>query len=129
MNIYDIPISLITQQYLDYLDLMQELDLDVAGEFLVMAATLIHIKSRMLLPRVEAAAEAGEDEDPRESLVRRLLEHQRYQAAAEQRSVIGLHSIGLVLHPKLLPPQRSTPAMIWTRPCSWTCWALSCRTN
>ena len=51
LNIYDIPIALITRQYLDYLEVMQELDLDIAGEFLVMAATLIHIKSRMLLPR------------------------------------------------------------------------------
>ena len=56
VNIYDIPIALITQQYLDYIDLMQELNLDVAGEFLVMAATLIHIKSRMLLPRPEPGA-------------------------------------------------------------------------
>ena len=56
MNIYDIPIALITQQYLDYLDLMQELNLDVVGEFLVMAATLIHIKSRMLLPRPDPDA-------------------------------------------------------------------------
>ena len=84
LNIYDIPISLITEQYLGYLTLMQELDLDVAGEFLVMASTLIHIKSKMLLPRPETADEgAGEEEDPREALVRRLLEHQKYRAAAE----------------------------------------------
>ena len=82
VNIYDIPIALITQQYLDYLDLMQELNLDVAGEFLVMAATLIHIKSRMLLPRPDPTQEDPE-EDPREALVRRLLEHQRFKAAAE----------------------------------------------
>ena len=82
MNVYDIPISLITQQYLDYLDLMQELNLEVAGEFLVMAATLIHIKSRMLLPRPDPTQEDPE-EDPREALVRRLLEHQRFKAAAE----------------------------------------------
>ena len=82
MNIYDIPIALITQQYLDYLDLMQELNLDVAGEFLVMAATLIHIKSRMLLPRPDPTQE-DPDEDPREALVRRLLEHQQFKAAAE----------------------------------------------
>jgi segregation and condensation protein A len=81
-NVYDIPISRITQQYLDYLDLMQELNLDVAGEFLVMAATLIHIKSRMLLPRPDPAQE-DPAEDPREALVRRLLEHQRFKAAAE----------------------------------------------
>ena len=82
VNIYDIPIALITQQYLDYIDLMQELNLDVAGEFLVMAATLIHIKSRMLLPRPDPAQEDPE-EDPREALVRRLLEHQKFKAAAE----------------------------------------------
>jgi segregation and condensation protein A len=82
LDIYDIPIALITQQYLDYIDTMQELDLDVAGEFLVMAATLIHIKSRMLLPRPDPAQEDPE-EDPREALVRRLLEHQKFKAAAE----------------------------------------------
>ena len=83
VNIYDIPIALITQQYLDTLQLMQELNLDVAGEFLVMAATLIHIKSKMLLPRPETAAGIeGEEEDPRDALVRRLLEHQKYKAAA-----------------------------------------------
>ncbi len=84
VNIYDIPIALITQQYLDTINLMQELDLDIAGEFLVMAATLIHIKSKMLLPRPEtSAAVAGDDDDPRDMLVRRLLEHQKYKAAAE----------------------------------------------
>jgi segregation and condensation protein A len=84
VNIYDIPIALITRQYLDTIQLMQELNLDVAGEFLVMAATLIHIKSRMLLPRPETAAGVdGEAEDPRDALVRRLLEHQKFKAAAE----------------------------------------------
>jgi len=83
VNIYDIPIALITAQYLDTIQLMQALDLDVAGEFLVMAATLIHIKSKMLLPRPETAAGVeGEEEDPRDALVRRLLEHQRFKAAA-----------------------------------------------
>ncbi len=83
LNICDIPIALITAQYLDTIRLMQELNLDVAGEFLVMAATLIHIKSRMLLPRPETAAGADADEeDPRDGLVRRLLEHQRFKAAA-----------------------------------------------
>lgn len=82
LNIYDIPIAAVTTQYLEYLDLMQELNLDVAGEFLVMAATLIHIKSRMLLPRPDLTQEDPE-EDPREALVRRLLEHQKYRAAAE----------------------------------------------
>ncbi len=84
LSIYDIPISLITTQYLQTLRLMHELDLDVAGEFLVMAATLIHIKSRTLLPRPETAAGVeGEEEDPRDALVRRLLEHQKFKAAAE----------------------------------------------
>src|SRR3981081_339471 len=84
VNIYDIPIALITAQYLDTIHLMQELDLDVAGEFLVMAATLIHIKSKMLLPRPETAAGVeGEVEDPRDALVRRLLDHKKFKAAAE----------------------------------------------
>jgi len=84
LNIYDIPIALITEQYLGYITLMQDLNLDVAGEFLVMASTLIHIKSRTLLPRPDPTQEdAGPEEDPRESLIRRLLEHQKYKAAAE----------------------------------------------
>src|SRR6186997_424447 len=82
VNIYDIPITLIARQYIDYIDLMQEMNLDVAGEFLVMAATLIHIKSRMLLPRPDPAQEDPE-EDPRDALMRRLLEHQKFKAAAE----------------------------------------------
>jgi segregation and condensation protein A len=84
LNVYEIPIALITEQYLEYLDLMQELNLDVASEFLVMAATLIHIKSRMLLPRPDPTQEDQEPaEDPRDALVRRLLEHQKFKAAAE----------------------------------------------
>ena len=83
VNIYDIPIALITQQYLDYIEVMKELNLDTVGEFLVMAATLIHIKSKMLLPRPESAEEGEPEEDPREALVRRLLEHQKFKAAAE----------------------------------------------
>ena len=83
VNIYDIPIALITQQYLEYVELMKELDLDTAGEFLVMAATLIHIKSKMLLPRPDDSDSDEAQEDPREMLVRRLLEHQKFKAAAE----------------------------------------------
>jgi segregation and condensation protein A len=84
VSIHDIPIALITAQYLDAIQLMQELDLDVAGEFLVMAATLIHVKSKMLLPRPETAAGVeGDEEDPRDALVRRLLEHEKFKAAAE----------------------------------------------
>ena len=84
VNIYDIPIALITEQYLAYLGLMQELNLDLASEFLVTAATLIHIKSRQLLPRAEEVSdESGEEIDPRDALVQRLLNHQRFKAAAE----------------------------------------------
>jgi segregation and condensation protein A len=83
VSIHDIPIALITAQYLEAIGLLQELDLDIAGEFLVMAATLIHIKSKMLLPRPETAAGVeGEGEDPRDALVRRLLEHEKFKAAA-----------------------------------------------
>lgn len=82
LNIYDIPIAVITKQYLEYVELMQEMNLDIAGEFLVMAATLIHVKSRMLLPRPDPKQDDPE-EDPREALVRRLLEHQKFKAAAE----------------------------------------------
>jgi len=85
VSITDIPIASITEQYLATLDLMQSLDLDVAGEFLVMAATLVHIKSRMLLPVGDDEAEEDEEgNDPREELVRRLLEYQRFKDAAEQ---------------------------------------------
>ena len=83
VNVYDIPIALVTRQYLEYLSLMQELNLDVASEFLVMAATLIHIKSRMLLPRPDPSQADEPEEDPRDTLVRRLLEHQKFKAAAE----------------------------------------------
>jgi segregation and condensation protein A len=83
IDIHDIPIAPITRQYMEYLELMKELNLDVAGEFMVMAATLIHIKSKMLVP-VEPTEAEGEEEavDPRAELVRRLLEFQRYKEAA-----------------------------------------------
>src|SRR6185295_19366311 len=84
VSIYDIPIARITEQYLEYLRLMEELDVGVAGEFLLMAATLIHIKSKLLLPRDPLAPSLAEDlEDPRQELVDRLLEHQRFKAVAE----------------------------------------------
>jgi segregation and condensation protein A len=82
VNIYDIPIARITDEYLRYLNLMQELDLTVAGDFLVMAAQLIEVKSRMLLPRDPLAVEE-EVLDPRAELVNRLLEHEKFKAAAE----------------------------------------------
>lgn len=82
INIYDIPIALIAQQYLDYLTLMTSLNLSVAGDFLVMAATLVQIKSRMLLPPDETAGDEEDGPDPREDLVRRLLEYKTYKDAA-----------------------------------------------
>ena len=85
VEIYDIPIAEITKQYLEILELMEELNLDLAGEFLVMAATLIHIKSKMLLPPPhEDGTEDEETQDPRAVLVARLLEYERYKEAAEQ---------------------------------------------
>jgi len=84
VSISDIPIATITEQYLATLEVMQAFNLDVAGEFLVMAATLIHIKSRMLLPLTDAEDDEEEGADPREELVRRLLEYQRFKDAADQ---------------------------------------------
>lgn len=81
MDIYDIPIAVITAQYLEYLDLMKELNINVAGNFLVMAATLIHIKSKMLLPR---PPDDEEDEDPRLELARPLMEYLALKEAADQ---------------------------------------------
>jgi segregation and condensation protein A len=98
LDIFDIPIAFITEKYIEYLDLMTSLNLDVAGEYLLMAATLAHIKSRELLPAPppgtsdEEEAEAAEEEDPRQELIRRLLEYQKYKEAAEslgQRPVVG----------------------------------------
>ncbi|MFH1458489.1 MAG: segregation/condensation protein A [Candidatus Omnitrophota bacterium] len=83
LNIYDIPIAKVTGQYLEYLNLMQLLDLNIAGEFLVMAATLMQIKSKMLLPAEPQEAAEGKQEDPREELVRRLLEYERFKEIAE----------------------------------------------
>jgi segregation and condensation protein A len=81
IDIYDIPISVITKQYLDYLELMKEFSLEIASEFLVIAATLIYIKSRMLLPKDESI-ETEEQEDPRAGLVQRLLEYQAFKEAS-----------------------------------------------
>ncbi len=100
IDIYDIPIAPITKRYMEYLDLMRELNLDLAGEFLVLAATLVHIKSKMLVPIEPTEAEGDEEAvDPREELVRRLLEFQRYKEAAG------------ILH-----QQAQIRAAQWTRP-------------
>jgi segregation and condensation protein A len=93
LDIYNIPIATITRQYLEYLELLKELNLDVAGEFLVMASTLLQIKSKLLLPAVlldEGVEE--EEEDPRAELVRRLVEYQKYKDAAGrlgERELLG----------------------------------------
>ncbi len=81
LDIFNIPIALITEQYLEYLQLMKVLNLDIAGEYLLMASTLLHIKSKMLLPKSSGGEEEVE-EDPRAELVRRLLEYQKYKQAA-----------------------------------------------
>jgi len=83
VDIYDIPIQRITRQYLDYLNLMQLLDLDVAGEFISMAATLMYIKSRLLLPEDERE-ELEEEEDPRWELVKQLLEYRQFKSLSNE---------------------------------------------
>ncbi|MDD5723274.1 MAG: segregation/condensation protein A [Syntrophales bacterium] len=90
VDIYDIPIALITKQYMEYINVMRSLNLDLAGEYLLLAATLTHIKSRMLLPTSEEEEE--EDEDPREELVRQLLEYKTFKEAAlglDRMSILG----------------------------------------
>src|SRR5213593_408879 len=90
IDIYDIPIANITEQYLEYLHMMEEMNVDVASEFLVIAAQLIYIKSRMLLPP-DPDAPPEEQEDPRAELVRRLLEYEKFKNAAQmlyQREMI-----------------------------------------
>lgn len=82
IDIYDIPISHITHEYLSYIDIMQELELELAGKFFVMAATLMRIKAQMLLPR-RSNAEKEEEEDPRDELVRNLIEYKKYKEAAQ----------------------------------------------
>jgi segregation and condensation protein A len=103
LSILDIPISFVTEKYLEYLDAMAALDIDVAGEYLLMAATLCHIKSRELLPTPEPLEDEGEggegdgeggeaEVDPRADLIRRLLEYQKYREAADKlgdRPVVG----------------------------------------
>jgi len=84
VDIYDIPIADITRQYLEFVEIIQMLDLEGAGDFILMAATLIRIKARLLLPR--DADEEDEEEDPRQELVQRLLEYQQYKEVADRLS-------------------------------------------
>ena len=82
INIYDIPIARITHQYLDYMQRAAEMNVELSAEFVYMAATLIHIKSRMLLPRDPELEKIAPEEDPRKELVERLIEHERFKTAA-----------------------------------------------
>lgn len=100
MDIYDIQMVAVTEQYLGIIEQMKQLDLDVAGEFLLMAATLIHIKSRLLLPTSEDVDDE-EGEDPRAELVRRLLEYQRYKQAAESLAQLPLFNRDIFSSPFL----------------------------
>ena len=86
IDIYNIPVALITQQYLEYLNIIKSLNLDLAGEYLVMASTLIHIKSRLLLPVPEEPSAEDLEDDPRAELVRQLLEYQTFKDAATELS-------------------------------------------
>ncbi|MBX3204872.1 MAG: segregation/condensation protein A [Labilithrix sp.] len=93
LDILDIPIAFVTEKYLEYLAVMQLINLDVASEYLVMAATLAHIKSKMLLPAPPPGQEdelSAEEEDPREALIRRLLEYQKYKQAGEDLAARGV---------------------------------------
>jgi segregation and condensation protein A len=100
LDIYDIPIESVTKQYIEILHSMRELDLDVAGEFFVMAATLMEIKSRMLLPRGEAAidpnAEDGDGIDPRWELVHQLLQYKKFKEAATELDRLATYQQGLL---------------------------------
>jgi len=128
LDILDIPIAFITEKYLEYLDLMTGLNLDVAGEYLLMAATLAHIKSRELLPpdpNEEVDEEDGEEEmDPRQELIRRLLEYQKYKDAAESlghRPVVGRNvwtrgveqdqTVAAEVDPDVLAPLKDFPVI------------------
>lgn len=103
IDIYDIPIVLVTEQYNAYLDAMTELDLDVAADYIYMAALLINIKSRMLLPRDESADGDGGD-DPRKELVDRLLEYQRFKAVAESFAELDVVRMGMWTRPRVPLP-------------------------
>ena len=98
VDIYDIPIALVTEQYLEYIRIMKALDLTVAGEFLVMAATLMYIKSRMLLPAPSEELEE-EGEDPRAELIQRLVEYKRFKEAAIHLSHQALLGVDVFIRP------------------------------
>ena len=110
LDIFDIPISFVTEKYIEYLDMMRSLNLDVAGEYLLMAATLAYIKSQQMLPRPEAddLGDDEEGEDPREELIRRLLEYQKYREVAEQLGQRPM--LGRQVFPRGAPLEKVDPA-------------------
>lgn len=108
IDIYDIPIVLVTEQYNAYLEAMTELDLDIAADYIYMAALLINIKSRMLLPRDESAEGEGGD-DPRRELVDRLLEYQRFKAVAESFAELDVVRMGMWTRPRVPVPGEDEP--------------------
>jgi segregation and condensation protein A len=107
LDIFNIPIALITEQYLDYLKLMKVLNLDIAGEYLLLASTLLHIKSKMLLPTPSEEKEE-EGEDPRAELVRRLLEYQKYKNAAAELEKRPMLDRDVFI--RLMPAEMEKPA-------------------
>jgi segregation and condensation protein A len=111
VDIHDIPILLITEQYNAYLDAMTELDLDVAADYIYMAALLINIKSRMLLPRDESE-EGEQGDDPRKELVERLLEYQRFKAVAESFAELDVLRMGMWSRPRVPVPGADEPAAL-----------------
>ncbi len=124
VDIYDIPIASITEQYIEYIEILRKLDIDIAGEFLVMAATLMEIKSAMLLPSVEAS-EQGEEEDidPRRELVRQLLEYKKFKDAAnlldeqaQQQSMRFIRPDAILSHikPNAEPELDMEQVSVWT---------------
>lgn len=106
VDIYDIPITLITEQYNHYLDAMEQLDLDIAADYIYMAALLIHIKSKMLLPRDENDEAV---EDPRSELVDRLIEYQKFRAVAESFAEMDVLRMGVWTRPPSAPPEKDAP--------------------
>jgi len=110
LDIYDIPVAKITDQYLEYLELMQLLDLNIAGEFLVMAATLMHIKSKMLLPPEQVEGEDKEEEDPRAELVRRLLEYKKFKEAAAELHSMESHQKHFFARVGITVPETKSPS-------------------
>src|SRR5690554_302156 len=112
IDIYDIPVAEITEQYLNYIHTMQRIELNIASEYLVMAATLLEIKSAMLLPKKEVIQEDDYEEDPREDLVNRLIEYRKYKEAAEQLKEKELEENQLFTRPPIQLDEWITKAQV-----------------